>query len=277
MISRACLLFVPVVLLAQDHVPAVVDQELRTRVNGFYSNFMEGSFSPRKAEGYVADDTKDYFYDAGKIKFIAFTLQTITYTDDYTRATVLGVGKTRKMVLGHVLEMDMPQQTRWKIENGKWVWTYDASMMASTPMGGKLPGVKSDDQQPADPNEVKKDLSPDAVKEQAMATIKKPPMGIDKNELMAKADQPWSSQVVFTNGSDGSVQVGLDGPEVRGLKATRESISVPGHGTAVFAFKFDPADKTGTAGVYDPKGKIHYRFVVSPFNKMYDFNLIFPK
>src|SRR5271163_811642 len=63
MIVRTSLLLLPIFALAQEQAPPDVDRELRARVEGFYQNFVDTSFSPRKAEPFVAEDTKDYFYN----------------------------------------------------------------------------------------------------------------------------------------------------------------------------------------------------------------------
>jgi hypothetical protein len=266
MISRTCLLFLPILLLAQDQAPPDVDKDLRARVNGFYQDFVEGSFSPRKAESFIAADTKDYFYNTGKVKFLSFKIDTVTFSDNFTKAQVMVIGKTRKMVLGHVVDMDMPMDTHWKIEDGKWCWTYDPGDTAATPMGGKVspPGPEG-----AKPRVVvPKDLSADSI-------LKKSPMGVNMDDVTLPADKQGSVQVVFTNGADGEVQIGLDGPVVRGLTATFDKTSVPGHATAVLTLKFDPADRSGPKDVWEPKGKIPYRVVVSPFNRMFPVVLTF--
>ena len=272
MISRTCLLFLPMFVLAQKASPEL-DEQLRARVTGFYSNFVEGAFSPRKAETFVAEDTKDYFYNTGKLKFVSFKIDSVEFDDSLAKAKVLVTGKTMKMVLGHVVMMDMPMITRWKIEDGKWVWTFDGSDLAATPMGGSINPANA---QPAKSVAVvPKDTSPEAIKTAGLAEISKAPMGINKADVTMRADEPGSIEIVFTNGADGPVEIGLDGPAVRGLTTTFDRTSVPGHGTAVLKLKFDPADKSGASDIWSPKGKIPYRLVVSPFSRMYAINLMF--
>src|SRR5580700_10515939 len=89
MILRASLLLLPILALAQEQAPPDVDQELRARVSGFYQNFLDDSYSPRKAEPYVAEDTKDYFYNALKQKYQSFQIVKITYSDNFTKAVVV--------------------------------------------------------------------------------------------------------------------------------------------------------------------------------------------
>src|ERR1700692_3612493 len=50
MVLRTSLLLLPVLAFAQDQAPPDVDRELRARVSGFYQNFVDVSYSPRKAE-----------------------------------------------------------------------------------------------------------------------------------------------------------------------------------------------------------------------------------
>lgn len=274
MISRTCLLFLPIFLLAQDQAPPPpdVDQALRARVDGFYQNFVDGSFSPRKAEGFVAEDTKDYFYNSGKLKFISYRIGKISYSDNFTKAVVVVVGKGTKMIAGHPVVLDEPMDTRWKIEDGKWCWTYSPYEIASTPMGGKI--------SPPDPSAPKlgidppKSVAPEDIQRVGAAIIKVP-MGVDKPDVTMSAGEASTVQVTFTNGANGEVQIGLDGPVVRGLTATLDKTAVPGHGTAVLTLKYDPADKSGTKDIWEPKGRIPFRIVVGPFNRTYPVNLVF--
>jgi hypothetical protein len=271
MISRTCLLFLPILMLAQvlmpaqDKAPPEVDQELRARVNGFYHYFVVGSFSPRKAEAFIAEDTKEFFYDNGKIQFKEFRIDSISYSDNFTKASVMVIGKSMKMVRGTLVEMEQPMLTRWKIEDGKWCWTYDPQDVGRTPMGGARTDAPATAPAPGQM----------VIPKDPLSVLPKAPMGIDKSSVTLSASEPGSTQIVFTNGADGAVQVGLDGPTVRGLKATLEPATVPGHGTAVLTLKFDPADKSGPADVWEPKGRIPYRIVVNPFNRMYSLALTF--
>jgi hypothetical protein len=275
MILRVCLSFFPLLVIAQDQAPPAVDQDLRARVSGFYQNFLEGSWSPRKAENFIAEDTKDYFYNAAKLKFISFRIDKITYSDSFTKATVVVVGKGTKMVAGHPVVLDQPMDTRWKIEDGKWCWTYSPYEIPSTPMGGKL--------SPPDPAlqragvEVPKSVAPEDIKSAGAAIVGKTSMGVDKSRVTMSADQPSSVQVIFTNGAGGEVLIGVDGPTVRGLTAKLDKTSVPAHGTALLTLQYDPAAKSALKDIWEPKGRIPLRIVVGPFNRVYPIDLEFIK
>jgi hypothetical protein len=100
-------------------------------------------------------------------------------------------------------------------------------------------------------------------------------MGVDKPNVTMRADKPSIVQVVFTNGVAGEIQIGLDGPAVRGLKATLDKTTLPGYGKAVLTLEYDPTDKSGPTNVWEPKGRIPYRIVVSPFFKFFPISLMF--
>jgi len=270
----ASLLFVPMLASAQKPVAPEVDQELRARVTAFYQNFLEDAYTPRKAEPYVAEDTKDFFYNAGKQKYISFTIGGITYSNDNTRAVVVVIGKMERMLASQKMIADWPQDTHWKLENGKWCWYYNPADFAVTPMGGKNPPAVTAAEQRAAAM-VPKDGSPEAVRKAGLAVLDQQVMGLDKSQVTFSVDQASSVQLVFTNGADNEIQVALDGPAVRGLKSKLDKMMVPGHGTAVLSLDYNPADKTGGKDVWEPKGNIVFRIFASPFDRIFPINVQF--
>lgn len=266
MIARASLVFIPIFLFAQDQVSPDVDRELRARVDGLYRNFLATSFSPRKAEGFVAEDTKDYFYNGLKIKFESYQIGKITYSDNFTKAVVAVVGREEKLIAGQKVMMDSPQDTRWKIENGKWVWYYDPADYCLTPMCGKAPPPPTGETAAAKPI---KDTSPEGIRTAGLAVLQQQPMGLDKTSVTFSADKESSIEVNFNNGADGEIEIALDAPAVRGLTSKLDKASVPGHGSAVLSLHYNPADKSGPKDVWEPKGIIPFRVIAAPFGRIF--------
>jgi hypothetical protein len=275
MILRASLLLLPVLASAQDHAPPSVDQALRERVNGFYINFVVGSFSPRKAEPFVAEDTKDFFYNAGKEQYLSYEIGKITYSDDYRKAVVVVVGKIERMLAAQKVVMDVPKDTHWKLENGQWCWTYNPSDFPVTPMGGSNPPPAPAITEPRKAGVIPKNSSPEAMRAAGSEVLKQQTMGLDKSSVTFSADQASSVQVVFTNGADGDIQIGLDGPMVRGLTAKLDKTTVPGHGTAVLSLSYNPSDKTGPKDAWEPKGNILFRIFAAPFDRIFPVHVQF--
>lgn len=275
MMLRTAFLLLPMIALAQEHAPKFVDDELRARVTAFYQNFLDDSFSPRKAEPFVAEDTKEFFYNAGKERYKSFEIGKITYSDDFTKAVVVVIGKMDRIMSAQKVEMAVPKDTHWKIEDGKWCWTYHSADYSFTPMGGQNPPGTPMGGEVHNAGVKPKDSSPEAMRAAGSSLLQQQPMGLDKSEVTFNVDQASSNKIVFTNDADGDVQIALDGPEVRGLTAKLDKATVPGHGTAVLSLQYDPSDKRSEKGMWEPKGSITFRIYASPFSRIFTLHVQF--
>jgi hypothetical protein len=267
MILRTSLLLLPVLALAQGQAPPEVDQELRARVSGFYQNFLETSYSPRKAEPFVAEDTKEFFYNALKQRYQAFHIIKITYSDNFTKAIVVVAAKMETMIGGEKVVVDWPKDTHWKIEEGKWCYYDHPEDRPVTPMSVVNPPMATGEARTA--GVIPKNTSPEATHAAGMTVLKQQEMGLNISGVTFNVDQASSAQVIFTNGADGDITIGLDGPVVRGLKAKLDKTTVPGHGTAVLSLQYDPSDKSGPKDVWEPKGNITFRIFAAPFDRIF--------
>jgi hypothetical protein len=115
-----------------------VDEALRARITGFYQDHVDGKF--RQAEKYVAEDTKDFYYEANKPTYLSFKIDKITYSEDFARAKAIVICKTRFRIPGFEDKpLDAPIPSTWKVENGQWVWYVDQSAGRETPFGRMKP------------------------------------------------------------------------------------------------------------------------------------------
>jgi hypothetical protein len=279
MLLRISLLFLPLLAFAQQAAPktqAEVEQELRARVTAFYQIFVDGS--PRKGEAFVAEDTKDFYYNAQKLHFASFRIDKVTFTDGLNYAIVKVVGRAERRMASQSVMMDVPQDTHWKIENGQWVWTYHAEDYCLTPMCGANPPLPSGTEGPIAPP---KNLSPEEMKrlqdELVRAQTLQGAMAVEPEMLKMKTDQTSSVQVTFTNPSPGYVTVALSGPMVRGLTWKWDTVQVPGRAKAVVTLHYDPSDQSGPSDAWTAKGPIEFQVVVSPNNKLLPFTVNFTK
>lgn len=275
MILRASLLLLPFLAFAQEQAPPDVDQELRARVSGFYQNFLETSYSPRKAEAFVAEDTLDFFYNALKQKYLSFQILKVTYSDDFRKAIVVVSAKMETSMGGHTMLVDWPKDTHWKIENGKWCFYDHPADRPITPMGGVNPPSAAAAMDAPSAGVKPKNSSPEATRAAGLSVLRQQEMGLDKGVVIFSVDQASSTQVVFTNGADGDITIGLDAPVVRGLKAKLDKTTVPGHGTAVLSLQYDPSDKTGPKDVWEPKGNMTFRIIAAPFDRTFPISIQF--
>ena len=133
--------------------PADVDAALRARMSEFFQYHVTGEY--RKAEALVAEDTKDYFYDHNKPKYLSFEIRSIEYSNNFTRAKAVVLCETRINAPGFGNQaFKVPVPSSWKLENGKWYWWVEPENIGLTPFGKMTPGpeIKGTNALPAPPS-----------------------------------------------------------------------------------------------------------------------------
>jgi hypothetical protein len=99
--------------------PAGLEQAVRTRVNEFYAMMLSRQY--RKAEGWIAEDTKDYYYGGSKPEIHKYEVLTIEFSDHFTHAKAITRCTEPVVVAGFPPgEMTVNIPSLWKIENGNW-------------------------------------------------------------------------------------------------------------------------------------------------------------
>ena len=117
-----------------EKAPPDVDQALRERIHKFYQAHVDAKF--REAYDYVAEDTRDFFFETNKPRYLSFQIDRINYSDNFTKATAIVIGERRIMMPGFAEKpMKVPEASLWKLENGKWCWYVDQSKGRMTPFG----------------------------------------------------------------------------------------------------------------------------------------------
>jgi len=221
--------------------PAEVDKTLRARVSEFFELHVKGDF--RHAEALVAEDTKDYFYDNNKPRYLGFEISSIKYNDDFTRAQVTVMCEQIVRFPGFPnTPIKVPTPSTWKIEDGKWVWYVDQSQIATSPLGIKMtPGPPSKDSARM-PGDIR-------TGDQLLAAFK-----ADKDSVTLQPD--GSDQVEITNSSPGSMSVQVLGT-IPGVEAKFDRTTVKTGDKAVLKLHAGPGAKSGTLQVrIDPLGKL---------------------
>jgi hypothetical protein len=107
-----------------DKPPAGVDQALLKRVNELFTMFMKQDY--RKAESWIAEDTKDYYYGGSKPEIRKFEVMSVEFSDHFTHAKAI-VRVTEPVVIAGFPPGDMTVNlpTLWKLENGDWCFYED--------------------------------------------------------------------------------------------------------------------------------------------------------
>ncbi|MBZ5580803.1 MAG: hypothetical protein LAQ30_01120 [Acidobacteriia bacterium] len=211
------------VLAAQESKPQEpppdVDKALRARIAEFYQYHVDAQY--RKAESLVAEDTKDFFYTANKPKYLSFVIQSIAYSDDFTKAkAVVLCEQYLAMPIFAGRPMKVPTPSTWKLEDGKWYWYVDPASLRVTPFGtsvsapapaaGSLPAIPT-------------------TAEFALNKVK-----ADKSSLSLKPGE--SGEVTFSNSAPGRMTVALE-DKVPGIEVTPGSVQMNQGEKAAFKLK----------------------------------------
>ncbi len=260
--SFAAWLLLPIAAFAQSDskTPSPeAEQALRARVNEFFQYHVDGKFS--KAYEMVAEDTKEYYFATQKVQFKSFKIDSIKFIDD-THAEVDLTGqriwKPRYDFPETVVAV--PMHTKWKIEDGKWVWYEDQRSRWATPMGPSDPSVaRSGGAQNAP------DLSPEALRRRAQEILKQQQQQpvLDKTELVLPLDKASSEQIVFHNNEGGTIKIYLDPTaKMPGLTAELDKSDVPAGETATIKVRFDPKEAP------QPPASFTLRLIAEPFDRV---------
>ena len=182
------------------------EQAFWNRVNDFYTLLVKKQY--RKAEEFVANDTKDYYYGIAKPDITKFEVMEVHLDADQERATALTQCAQRVNQPGFPMgEWNLKVPSLWKKENGQWQW-YVIQTETMTPVGI----VKKNDTgvsaaPAASAGNLPKDI-PNTV-DFALGRV-----GMDRKAVLLNQDKP--EKITIINASQGEVtlfmptQLGLD-------------------------------------------------------------------
>lgn len=127
---------------AQQVSPAAnseAEKALRARAQQFYQLEVDKNF--RRAEAFVAEDTKDSFYTNSKPDIKKFKLGEIEMSKDGTHAVVHLTATVVMTAPVGSQSFDVPSSANWKLEDGQWVWYVSQAPELDTPFGKWRPGA----------------------------------------------------------------------------------------------------------------------------------------
>lgn len=216
-----------------DKAPPAIDDALRERVSAFYQAHVDGKF--RQADEYVAEDSKDAFFVADKPHYKGFQITKITYSDNYTKATVITACKTDMFFHGRTLPVTMPALTHWKIDNGQWFWSYVTPTAEETPWGVMKPGP------PGDPGSGASRIPADPA---AAARSILSRVMVDGDTVNVDQTRPSKAEIHLKNGLLGPIKVFADPTGTPGLTVRPVKPEVESGGETAIVIEFNPDDPT---------------------------------
>ena len=219
--------------------PPEVDKALRARVTEFLQYHVEGNF--RKAYDMVAEDTRDTYFNMGKLQIRGFKIGDISYSDNFTKAEVKTTMDRTVNVVGMDMPVSMPSTLTWKVENGKWVWYKAPEVGMVGPFGlasGLTPSVAAPPAAAGVEAALPKDFNDQTIAAAARNILQQ--VTVDKKEVVLATDRVSEQRVVLHNGMSGSVQLELAAPEISGFTAKIEQRLVKGNSDAVLVLRYEP-------------------------------------
>lgn len=239
---------------AQQTNPAAVKAEkaLRARAQQFYQLQQDKKY--RQVEPFVAQDTRDLYYNAQKPEIGAFTIEKVELTDRNTRARVTVKTKQSVMVMGAgVIPFELSSTSLWKVEKGQWVYYVDKDSLGATPFGKLKAGPSTGAEGPG-----RKGEAPE------LSTLDKSIL-MDVTHVELSAEHPKQT-VTLTNGLIGPMSVEVDptAPKVKGIRVEIEKPSLSG------------GEKTGITLTWDGTAEVNGKVEIttSPFPKTFEIEVI---
>jgi hypothetical protein len=178
--------------------PPGVEEALRARMALFYQCQVDSAF--RRAEQYVAEDSKDKYYNSRHQKYFNYKVVQIKFSEDFAQAEAMVVADIDLHFQGTVFRAPMPLNSYWKMENGQWCWyvhMYKAGEVQHTPFGDVVTKDPKDvkPEQPGDQTEIGKRFVDPAV---ALKRFGHSPT-LSKAIALLTPDGKYQDQIVFEN------------------------------------------------------------------------------
>jgi hypothetical protein len=227
-------------LFAQDAAkpPAEVDAALRQRAAEFFQYHVDGQY--RKAEQLVAEESKDTYYNSDKPRYVRFTLDSVEYLDNFTRAKVrTTVGFTLSVPVEGLMGklVDVPITTDWKLDGGKWCWYSVPQTKLATPWGEMTLVPKAPGAPPS--------LNGSSASAPVIPSTPDFAMGKTKFEQQSLSLKPGGSAALTAlNSAQGFAGLTVTG-KPDGITLTPDSLNVPPAGKATFTVKAAAGAKSG--------------------------------
>lgn len=216
--------------------PPEVDQALRARITTFYNAHITGKY--REAIPIVAEDAQDDFLAAGKNTYKSCEISKISYSENFTKASVTTACKGEFRWRTESMPATMPLSSEWKLVDGQWFWYHVKRDLVETPFG--LSRVTSGDsaQGPQQSRNTALPADPVAAAHQILNKV-----SIDKKEIELKGYETSQDEVHITNDLPGPIHVSVNSPGTTGLKIKLDKNDIPSgeKGTILFSYSVEDA------------------------------------
>jgi len=208
---------------------------LRARAEQFYTLEVAGMY--RQAEAYIAQDTKDFYYDHDKPVWKNFRIDKVEFQDESHAKLTVTVSQVLKAPGFGTQEFKVPTTQTWKLEDGEWFYYYDQTAAVDTPFG-KWQVVKGDGNISLPPG-----MPADTSSIQSLISI-------DRTTIQLVAGSQKVETVTVSNHLPGSVSISIGADRPKGLIVNIDKPQLGRDEKAVISFSVvGEAKPTGTVRI----------------------------
>lgn len=208
--------------------PPVVDEALRARLNKFYEAHRDGKF--RAADAYVAEDSKDTFFEADKRRCKTFEIAKITYAEQFTKADVLTLCETSMLMPPQgVIELKLPLASKWKVVDGEWFWYVEPRAGRESPFGQMFPGSGNEGGIPSS-------LPKGPGVKDLLRMVR-----VDKNVLKFRGATGGTDELRISSDLEGEAQLAIEAPVAADLNISLDKAGLKAKETATVTVRYTPA------------------------------------
>jgi hypothetical protein len=220
----------------------------------------------------VAEDTKEQFFNSSKSRLNSCKINSLTYSDNFTKAVVRLISARTVNIEGNNIEMPIPSVTMWKIEDGKWVWYEEPTgigiirqdLAPGMPRLGALVNPPANGPAPQAPKPIT-DSDIQAAVRTAFA-----PASVDKDEVTLAANIASQSRVVFHNSTSGPAELQFSvTPELSGFTVKADKSQANILEEVGIVFRYDPGDSK------KPATPVTVQLTILPSNQTFKINVKF--
>ena len=256
-----------------ESAPPAIDQALRARVTQFYSANISGKW--RDAFQVVADDMQNQYLAASKDTYDRCDTVKITYTDNFTKATVRENCHGEYRWHNSHIPATIPLTSTWKVVEGQWFWYYVEPTEVMTPWGlskagppdGKAPGSTT-----VNTNIETALKDPASMAKAILGQIK-----IDKKEIHLLGYETSSDELHISNTMPGYISVKINCAPLPGFHIKQANSEIGPKETSAIVFEYDAQEAKTTCGeCYKlPKPKLIAHIRIEPTAQVFSVKVTF--
>jgi hypothetical protein len=256
-----------------ENVPPAVDQALRARVTQFYSANISGKW--RDAFQVVADDMQDEYLAASKDTYDRCDTVKITYSDNFTKATVRENCHGEFRWHNSHVPATIPLTSTWKVVDGQWFWYYLKPTEVMTPWG--LSTIGPDDPKSSAPSAVNTNIEAVLKDPASMAKAILSQIKVDKKEIHLLGYETSRDEIHISNTMPGTISVLINCAPLPGFRIKQANADIAPKETSTIAFEYDTEEAKRQCGeCYKlPKPKLTANIRIEPTAQVFAVKITF--